>query len=88
MLLDPGTTQALLWVALTGAVAGLLAGVLASARNLVGTMLMGVIGAIAFSAVTRLGGAPPIYSVGDSFSIVWGAVGGLVLGYVVGRTNH
>ena len=53
-----------------------------------GTMLMGVIGAIAFAAILRLGGAPPIYAVGDGFSLVWGAVGGAILAFVVGHTNR
>jgi hypothetical protein len=48
---------------------------------------MGVIGGISFSTVMRIGGAPGIYSVGDDFSVIWSAAGGLILGYVVGRSN-
>lgn len=88
MFIDASTTTALLWVGAVGAAAGLIAGFIASARNLIGTMLMGVIGAISLSAIFRVAGAPLIYGVGDEFSLVWGAVGGLVLAYVVGRTNH
>lgn len=88
MFLDAGTTEALLWIAGAGAIVGLIAGFFASASNLIGTMLMGVIGAIAAAAIFRVGGAPPIYEIGNGFSLVWGAVGAFVLAYAVGRTNH
>ena len=74
-------------IGIVGGVGGLIGGLIASADNLFGTLLMGVIGGISFSTVMRIGGAPGIYSVGDDFSVVWGAVGGLLLGYVVGRSN-
>jgi hypothetical protein len=49
---------------------------------------MGVIGGIALSAIMRIAGAPVFYSVGaEEFSLVWAAIGGLVLGYVVGHSN-
>jgi hypothetical protein len=35
----------------------------------------------------RIADAPSIAVVGDGFSLVWGAAGGLLLGYVVGRSN-
>jgi hypothetical protein len=72
-----------------GAFAGLVGGFIAGADNLFGTILMGVIGGLALSAILRIAGAPPIYAVpnSDDFSIVWAAVGGLVLGFVVGRSN-
>lgn len=72
-----------------GAVAGLIGGFIASADNLFGTLLMGVIGGLALSAILRIAGVPSIYAVpnSDDFSIVWAAVGGLVLGFVVGRSN-
>ncbi len=79
--------EALLIIGGVGAVAGLIGGFLASADNLVGTILMGVIGGIALSAIFRIAGAPSIYAIGDDFSVVWGAVGGFVLGFVVGRSN-
>lgn len=87
MLLDASTWQALLVIGVVGGIAGLIGGFIASADNLIGTLLMGVIGGIALSTVLRIGGAPGIYTVGDDFSVVWGAVGGLLLGYVVGRSN-
>ncbi|MCI0424463.1 MAG: hypothetical protein L0Z49_08540 [Actinobacteria bacterium] len=86
MFLDATTVQALAIVGAVGAVAGLVGGFVASADNLIGTMLMGVIGAVSLSAIFRLANAPPVYAVGE-FSAVWGALGGLVLGYVVGRSN-
>ena len=79
--------EALLIIGGVGAVAGLIGGFAASADNLFGTILMGVIGSIALSAIFRIAGAPSIYAIGDDFSVVWGAVGGLVLGFVVGRSN-
>ncbi len=87
MFLDASTWEALAVIGAVGGVAGLLGGVIASADNLFGTLLMGIIGGISFSTVMRIGGAPGIYSVGDDFSVVWAAVGGLLLGYVVGRSN-
>jgi hypothetical protein len=48
---------------------------------------MGIIGGIAGSAIMRIAGAPSIAAVGDGFSLLWAAIGGLLLGYVVGRSN-
>lgn len=79
--------QALIWVGGVGAVAGLIGGFVAGADNLLGTILMGIIGSVSASAILRIAGAPPLYGVGDDFSLVWGALGGLILGYVVGRSN-
>jgi hypothetical protein len=87
MFIDASTMEALLIIGGVGGVAGLIGGFLASADNLLGTILMGVIGGIALSAIFRIAGAPSIYAIGDDFSVVWGAVGGLVLGFVVGRSN-
>ena len=88
MFLEASTLTALAIAGGVGALAGLIGGFIASADNLVGTLLMGVIGGIALSAIMRLAGAPPIYAVGaEDFSLVWAALGGLVLGYVVGRSN-
>ncbi len=87
MFIDASTMQALLIIGGVGGVAGLIGGFLASADSLFGTILMGVIGGIALSAIFRIAGAPSIYAIGDDFSVVWGAVGGLVLGFVVGRSN-
>ncbi len=81
------TAQAIAWVGGVGAVAGLLGGFVARADNLLGTMLMGVIGSITVAAIVRVAGGPPVYGVGDDFSLVWGALGGLVLGYVIGRSD-
>jgi uncharacterized membrane protein YeaQ/YmgE (transglycosylase-associated protein family) len=88
MLVDATTVQALALAGAVGGVCGLIAGFLASADNLIGTLLIGVIGGVALSAIFSLGGVPPIYGVGkEEFSLVWAAVGGLVLGFVVGRSN-
>lgn len=85
MLIEPQILEALGVIGLVGGVAGLVGGFFASAKSLIGTVLIGVIGAISFAAVFRFGGAPPIYAVGNGFSVVWGGLGGLVLSYVVGR---
>lgn len=87
MLNDP-IVAALLLIGVVGGVVGLLAGVLAGARRLTGTILMGVLGAVAAAAVARIAGAPVVYSVGEGFSVVWGAGGALLLAYVVGRTDR
>lgn len=88
MFLEASTLQSLAVVGGVGALAGLIAGFIASADNLFGTILMGIIGGITLSAIMQITGAPPIYGIGaDDYSLVWAAVGGLVLGYVVGRSN-
>lgn len=88
MFLDVSTLTALSIAGGVGGVAGLVGGFLASADNLIGTLLMGVIGGIALSAILRIAGAPSIYGVGaEDFSLVWAAVGGFVLGFAVGRSN-
>jgi hypothetical protein len=87
MLLDASTIEALLIIGGVGAVAGLIGGFFAGADNLLGTVLMGVIGGVSLSAILRIGGVESIYAVGDDYSVVWGAVGGLVLGFAVGRSN-
>lgn len=87
MLNDPAFSS-LAVIGVVGALTGLLGGVGAGARRLVGTILMGIIGAIAAAAIARIAGAPPIYSVGDGFSYVYGAAGGLLLSYVVGRNDR
>ena len=70
-----------------GGVTGFIGGFLAGADNLFGTILMGIIGGISGAAIMRIAGAPSVYAIGDDFSIVWGALGGLLLGFVVGRSN-
>ena len=87
MFNDPAFS-ALAVIGVVGAVSGLLGGVFAGARRLLGTILMGVIGAIAASAIARIAGAPPLYAVGDGFSYVYGVAGGLLLSYVVGRNDR
>lgn len=87
MFLEASIVEALLVVGAVGAVGGLVGGFVASADSLFGTILMGIIGGIALAAIIRIAGGPSIYSVGDDFSLVWALVGGLLLGFVVGRSN-
>ena len=70
MLIDATTIQALSIAAGVGGVAGLVGGFLASADSLFGTILVGVIGGISLSAILRIAGAPPIYGIGDDYSMV------------------
>ena len=86
-MFESATLEALAIVGGVGGIAGLIGGFFAGADNLLGTILMGIIGGISAAAILRIAGAPPIYGVGDDFSVVWGAVGGLLLGFVVGRSN-
>ena len=88
MFLDASTFEALAVIGGVGAVAGFIGGVAAGADNLVGTFLMGIVGGISLAAIFRFAGWPSIYAVGDDFSFVWAAAGGLLLGFVVGRTNR
>jgi hypothetical protein len=87
MFLEASTWQALAVIGGVGAVGGLIGGFIGSADNMFGAVLMGIIGGISVSTVMRIAGAPGIYVIGDGFSVVWAAVGGLILGYVVGRSN-
>ncbi|TDI52250.1 MAG: hypothetical protein E2O97_03170 [Acidobacteria bacterium] len=87
MFPDLSTIEALLIIGGVGAVAGLIGGFIASAQSLFGSILMGIIGAISLSAILRIGGMPSVYAIGNDFSLVWGAVGGLLLGFVVGRSD-
>jgi hypothetical protein len=87
MFLDASTWEALAIVGAVGGLAGLIGGFISSANSLFGAILMGIIGGIAGSTIMRIAGAPSVASVGDGFSLVWAAVGGLLLGYVVGRSD-
>ncbi len=88
MFLEASTLEALAIVGGVGAIAGLLGGFIASADSLFGSLLVGIIGGVALSAILAGVGVDPISSVGEQeFSLVWGALGGLLLGYVVGRSN-
>ena len=87
MFVEAEIVEALAIVGGVGAVAGFVGGFLASADNLIGAMLMGIIGGISLASFVRIANGPSIYAVGDDFSLVWGAVGGLILGFVVGRSN-
>lgn len=87
MFLEASVLEAMAVVAVVGAIAGLLGGLLAGADSIIGAILMGIIGGISLSAILRVANVSSIYSVGNDFSLVWAAAGGLLLGYVVGRSN-
>ncbi len=88
MLLEASTLEALLTIGGVGGIAGLIGGFFSGANSLFGAILMGVIGGISAAAITRIANAPSVYSVGDDFSVVWGALGGLLLGFVVGLSDN
>jgi hypothetical protein len=86
--MDPAAVTAFSIIAGVGAFSGFLGGFFAGSDHLIGTTLIGAIGGIALSAIFRIAGWPAIYSVGaDEYSLVWGAVGGFLLGFVVGRSS-
>ena len=87
MLDDPSVT-ALGLIALVGLGAGLFGGVAAGARGLILIMLMGAMGAVAAAAVARISGLTPVLDAGNGFSFAYGALGGLLLSYVVGRSDR
>lgn len=87
MFLDASVWQAIAVVGGVGALAGLIGGLIGGADSLLGALLMGAIGGVAGATIMKIGGAPGISTVGDGFSIVWAAAGGLILGFVVGMAN-
>lgn len=86
--IDAATTNAIILIAITGAVAGLLGGLIATRRaSLVGSALMGAIGGIAFGAIFRITNVRPILDAGQGFSYLYAAAGGLLLGLVVAASD-
>ena len=86
--MDDDRSQAFATVALVGGFGGLLGGWLGSNRRLLGAILLGVIGGISAAAIARIAGFEGPFTVGDGYSLLWGAGGGLLLGYVVGRSTR
>ena len=86
--IDAATTNAILLVAVAGAVAGLVGGLLASSRaNLVGSILLGAIGGITFATIPALLSIDPIVNAGQGFSYVYAAIGGALLSVAVTASN-
>jgi hypothetical protein len=86
--IDAATTNAIILVAVAGAVAGLVGGLLASSRaGIVGSILMGAIGGITFATIGAVLDIDPILDAGQGFSYLYAAVGGLLLGAVVTASN-
>lgn len=89
MPFDSVTNQAILFIALAGAVGGFLGGLLASRRsNLIGSLLLGAIGGISFGAIMRIVNVAPLLDAGGGYSWVWSFIGGLVLGLAVAASNR
>lgn len=87
MLSDPNFT-ALGVIALFGIVVGLVGGIAAGAKSLGLVSLMGAMGAVAAAAVARVSRLDPIVGIGNDYSFVYGAIGGLILSYAVGRSDR
>lgn len=87
-MFDDPSVVALGTIALVGLAAGLFGGVAAGARGLILIMLMGAMGAVAGAAVARVSGLEPVLDAGNGFSFAYGALGGLLLSYVVGRSDR
>ncbi len=86
--MDAEALTAFAIIAGVGGFAGLIGGFIGGADRLIGTLLMGGIGGIVLSAIFRIANWPAIYSVGDGeYSLLWGAVGGFVLGFAISRSN-
>lgn len=86
-VLPPEIVGALLVVGLIGGITGLIGGFLGSKHRLLGSILLGVIGGIAAASIARIAGADPGLEVGEGFSAVYAAAGGLLLGFAVGRST-
>lgn len=86
-VMPPEIISALVVVGVIGAVFGLLGGFFGSKHRLIGAILLGVIGGISLSAIARIAGASPVFSVGEGFSAIYAAAGGFLLGYVVSRST-
>ncbi|HEY7564629.1 MAG TPA: hypothetical protein VIA81_06860 [Acidimicrobiia bacterium] len=79
--------EALFIVAITGGIFGVIGGFLGSKRRLLGSILLGMIGGISLSSIVRIAGYDPVFEVQEGFSLLYAAIGGLVLGYAVGRST-
>lgn len=86
-MFDNPSFQALAVIGVLGIAVGLVGGIVAGARQLIGSMLMGAIGAIAMAAVMKIAQFDPIIGVGAGYSYLYGAAGALVLSFVVGRSD-
>ena len=79
--------ESLVIIGIVGGVFGTLGGFFGSRRSFLGSILMGVIGGIAASAIARIAGVEPLMPVEGDFSLVWAAAGGLVLSFVVSKAS-
>lgn len=89
MPFDDVTNQAIMLIALSGGIGGLLGGLFASRRsNLIGSILVGAIGGISLGAIMRILDVEPVISAGGGYSWLWSFIGGLVLGLAVSASNR
>lgn len=89
MPFDDVTNTAILLIALSGAIGGLIGGLFASrGSNLIGAALVGAIGGISLGAIMRIVNVEPIVDAGGGYSWLWSFIGGLVLGLAVSASNR
>ncbi|HVR32411.1 MAG TPA: hypothetical protein VMS74_06845 [Acidimicrobiia bacterium] len=89
MPFDDVTNQAILLIALSGGIGGLLGGLFGSRRsNLFGAILVGAIGGISLGSILRIVNVDPIIDAGGGYSWLWSFIGGLILGLAVSASNR
>jgi hypothetical protein len=91
-MITPDLTEAIIKIAVVGALAGFLGGIVGSLRSsILGSLLMGAIGGVSLAAIIRISNLDPftwpLLDAGGGFSYAWSAIGGLLLGYVVTRSS-
>ena len=87
VVMPQAVVEALLVVAIIGAVFGLIGGFFGAKRKLLGSILLGVIGGIVLSSIARIAGFSPVLEIDEGFSALYAAAGGLLLGFVVNRST-
>ncbi len=81
--------DAFIRIAVAGGIGGLFGGFIGGrGKNLIGSILLGIIGGISASAILRIAGVRAIMNAGEGFGLVYGFVGGFILAFVVGASNR
>ena len=89
MPFDAATNQAVLFIALSGAIGGLLGGLFASRRSgILSSLLVGAVGGISLGAIMRITNVTPILDAGAGYSWLWSFIGGFILGIAVASSNR
>lgn len=89
MPFDAATNQAVLFIALSGAIGGLLGGLFASRRaGVISSILVGAVGGISLGAIMKITSVTPIIDAGQGYSWVWSFIGGVILGVAVAGSSR